>query len=304
MISIIIPLFNKEKTILKVLENIFNQTYKDFEVILVDDGSTDNSLDLISQNFKNQENLIIIKKKNEGPGRARNEGVLSSSGNILLFLDADDYILPKYLHYISLFFKENPATELLIVGSQWMPSNIRKIPFFENEELKETSFNSYINSAGSQQLILIMNMFIMGCVSIRKETFIRLHGFSDLKNSNFGEDSFLWIKSLFNTNIVRTPEVHVQINENYSELGVNRKTDKPIPAYLLQKNTLLQISKNKEKVINLLNILAQHSFNYQTHKGYTLKSIKLILLFPNILFNSNISMIQGFKQIIFSIFKK
>ena len=48
MISIIIPLFNKEKTILKVLDNIFNQTYKNFEVILVDDGSTDNSLDLIS----------------------------------------------------------------------------------------------------------------------------------------------------------------------------------------------------------------------------------------------------------------
>lgn len=90
MISVIVPMYNSKKTILQTLQGLEDQTRKDFEVIIVDDGSTDNSSQLISK-FNNQSELTIntIHQKNSGPARARNLGVKHSKGDIIIFLDSD-----------------------------------------------------------------------------------------------------------------------------------------------------------------------------------------------------------------------
>jgi glycosyltransferase involved in cell wall biosynthesis len=90
MISIIIPVFNSEKTIRYTLEGLENQTIRDFEVIIVDDGSTDSSSKLINDFFsQNKYKATLMHQKNAGPAKARNLGALKADGEILLFLDSD-----------------------------------------------------------------------------------------------------------------------------------------------------------------------------------------------------------------------
>lgn len=95
MISIIIPLYNKEKTILRCLNSVLGQTYKEFEVIIVDDGSVDNGVFII-ENSISDKRVKIIKQKNGGVSKARNTGAKAANGNWLVFLDADDYWLPDF----------------------------------------------------------------------------------------------------------------------------------------------------------------------------------------------------------------
>jgi len=95
MISVIIPLYNKEAYISETLHSVLSQTYDKFEVIVVDDGSTDNSLQVV-RNFTDSR-LRIVEKKNEGVSVARNEGIDQASFPWIAFLDADDWWAPTFL---------------------------------------------------------------------------------------------------------------------------------------------------------------------------------------------------------------
>lgn len=97
-ISIIIPLYNKAKYVTKCLASVKKQTFADFEVIIVNDGSTDNSVEIVNQ-FQD-ERIKLINKKNGGPSSARNRGIQEATGDWILFLDADDLLLPFALEYL------------------------------------------------------------------------------------------------------------------------------------------------------------------------------------------------------------
>ncbi len=96
MISVVIPLYNKESTILDTISTVINQTFQNFELIIVDDGSTDNSISLIKKTFKNKA-LNIIFQKNQGVSVARNTGVENSKYDLIAFLDGDDLWEKEYL---------------------------------------------------------------------------------------------------------------------------------------------------------------------------------------------------------------
>ena len=98
--SIIIPIYNSEKYLHKLLESVINQTYKDIEIILVNDGSTDNSLN-ICEEFRSRDNRIkICNKANGGVSSARNEGIETATGEYITFIDADDYIDKNYIEML------------------------------------------------------------------------------------------------------------------------------------------------------------------------------------------------------------
>lgn len=103
--SIIVPAYNAEKYLEKCLDSIFKQTNQDFEVIVVNDGSTDNTLEILN---KYQGDIILIDQKNQGLSIARNNGVKKSSGKYLIFVDSDDYIENKLLEKIDGVSKNNP----------------------------------------------------------------------------------------------------------------------------------------------------------------------------------------------------
>lgn len=101
--SIIIPVYNVEKYLKKCLDSVFNQTYKDYEVIVVNDGTKDNSMDIVKDY-----DVKVINQKNQGLSAARNAGVKKATGEYLIFLDSDDYWEKDLLKELSKSLKNNP----------------------------------------------------------------------------------------------------------------------------------------------------------------------------------------------------
>lgn len=93
-ISIIVPVYNSEKDLPTCLDSIINQTMQDIEVIIVDDGSTDNSLKICQEYAKNDKRILIHSQKNKGVSAARNMGLKLATGDFIGFVDSDDYIEP------------------------------------------------------------------------------------------------------------------------------------------------------------------------------------------------------------------
>ena len=96
-ISVIVPVHNVESYIKKCLDSILNQTFKEFELIVVNDGSTDKSLGILKNYEAKYDNIIIINKQNEGQGVARNKALEICKGEYIAFVDSDDYIEPNML---------------------------------------------------------------------------------------------------------------------------------------------------------------------------------------------------------------
>lgn len=96
-VSVIIPLYNKEKAIEKTIRSVLTQSYTDFELIIVDDGSTDGSADIVRKLALADERIIYIYKDNGGVSSARNYGLSKSVGEWIVFIDADDEMLPDNL---------------------------------------------------------------------------------------------------------------------------------------------------------------------------------------------------------------
>jgi len=92
LISIIVPIYNSEKTLERCVRSIINQTYKNLEIILINDGSNDNSLNICKDLKKIDDRIKIIDSKNEGVSSARNKGIENALGKYIMFADSDDYV--------------------------------------------------------------------------------------------------------------------------------------------------------------------------------------------------------------------
>lgn len=138
LISIIIPVYNIEKYITRCIRNITAQSFQDYELILVDDGSSDASCDLCRAEAEKNNKIKLICKMHEGSGYARNTGIEASRGTYLLFIDGDDYILGNCLERtVSVAIKEHcDIVQFRHISGQL--SNYNVIP----EEKKYTICNS------------------------------------------------------------------------------------------------------------------------------------------------------------------
>lgn len=96
-ISVIVPIYNQEKYLKECIDSILNQDYGDFEVLLVNDGSTDNSLNICYEYSKNNDNIKVLNLEHGGVSNARNKGIKSASGKYVCFIDSDDIINKKFL---------------------------------------------------------------------------------------------------------------------------------------------------------------------------------------------------------------
>lgn len=96
-VSVIVPVYNTEKYLEECLASIQNQTLKDIEIICINDGSTDGSLDILEQYEKNDNRFVIIRQENQGAGASRNNGLKIARGDYLIFLDSDDFFSDKLL---------------------------------------------------------------------------------------------------------------------------------------------------------------------------------------------------------------
>lgn len=142
MISIIIPLYNREKTIIQTLKSLEKQTRQDFEVIIVNDGSTDNSEQVVSNFLKKSNSQIsyyFFNQKNQGAPAARNRGFKESKGKFLLFCDADAVLEPNALEMMLDYLQKNTEVSYVYSSFNW-GKKLFKLDEFNPERLKKMPY--------------------------------------------------------------------------------------------------------------------------------------------------------------------
>lgn len=179
-LSVIIPVYNVEEYLVETLDSVVNQTMDNYEIILVNDGSTDNSQSIIDDYAKRYENIVSIYQENSGPGKARNKGIDVSRGEYIIFVDSDDIIpedslLKRYNHAIdnnadiavcathlydgekdwpikSHFLEEGPKDIRNDLELLWMMGPCNKI--YKRELLQDIRFPENINYGEDQVFVL------------------------------------------------------------------------------------------------------------------------------------------------------
>lgn len=122
-ISIIVPVYNAESSINRTLDSLLSQTYKDLEIICVDDGSSDESLRLLNSRTHNCDFLHVIHQANQGVSIARNTGIECATGEIIMFVDADDTLVPDACERVNQVFKDTGA-EVFTFGFSCEPEEL------------------------------------------------------------------------------------------------------------------------------------------------------------------------------------
>ena len=131
-VSVVMPCYNVEKYIRQCIESLLHQTLSDFEIICVDDGSTDETVNIIKEYVAEDDRVILIEQKNQYAGVARNNGLEAASGEYVIFLDSDDFFAEEMLEKVSNAADENNA-EVVVFGFKRYDEG--KKDFFPKEEL-------------------------------------------------------------------------------------------------------------------------------------------------------------------------
>ena len=144
LVSIVVPAYNASNTIFETLDSIYNQTYKNFECIVVDDGSADSDqLYKIIEGFLSLENFSYVRKENGGVSSARNLGASKALSEFLMFIDSDDMIAPTYVEKCLDEYKKNPELSLVCTNVQEFERSTRKISH-DNVPLSKFIFHNAI----------------------------------------------------------------------------------------------------------------------------------------------------------------
>lgn len=141
MISVVIPLYNKEASIKQSLMSVLSQSFQDFEVVIVDDGSTDNSVAKVEEIQDSR--IRLIRQENGGPSKARNTGVMNAKGDWTLFLDADDELLPEALRNFERAIRENPSIGFICAPFHHQIQGKASLAYSYTEKIIDNPFKEY-----------------------------------------------------------------------------------------------------------------------------------------------------------------
>lgn len=211
MISVIIPLYNKQSSIKETVNSVLEQTYKDFELIILNDGSTDNSLQVVQS--INDTRIRIIDKQNEGVSKTRNRGVKESKSDLIFFLDADDCIYPWCIESLVELYRKYPTADA------WT-ANYESKKKDKSKTILDSSIQGLVVSP--HKLIFLKKWnFRTGSFLMTKESYSSIGGFSELMT--VGEDYYFMDAYCSNYKCVYMPRVvmsYIQENRELSRGGI------------------------------------------------------------------------------------
>ena len=141
-VSVVVPIYNAGKKLEKCIKSILNQTFTNFELILVNDGSTDNSINICKKYELKDNRVIVIDKKNEGSIATRNRGVMEASGDYIMFVDADDYIATTAIEKLYIDAKDKDLDIIVcntykVLGDRAIIKQINNSHYFKNDKIYE-----------------------------------------------------------------------------------------------------------------------------------------------------------------------
>ena len=248
--SVIIPVYNKADTIRTSLESVKSQTFQDFEIIVVNDGSNDN----LQQVLASFDNLVVINQENSGVSAARNTGINNAKGEFLCFLDADDIYFPNHLEVLN---------ELIIKYSDCDFYCTSHIETFSDGRTKDSSSQLpkeiFVNSDFiCNNLFSIVNNYSDSIIHtnsfcIRKKL-LKDNGIYFAIGEKLGEDTDLWYRVALRNKIVLSKTTTTRYQHEYSTATKNT-SNPPDWAFAKRKDAILNdknISDDIKKDVLLL----------------------------------------------------
>ena len=178
-VSIIIPTYNRGWIIKEAIESVLAQNFIDFELIVIDDGSTDNTSEILDSY---REDITVLRQNNKGVSAARNRGLSEASGRFIAFLDSDDLWLPQKLSRQVDFFNSNPDALICQTEEIWIRNNVRVNPKKRHKKLSGMIFER------SLALCLVSPSAVM----IKRRLFDEIGGFDETLPAC--EDYDLWLR--------------------------------------------------------------------------------------------------------------
>ena len=176
-ISVVVPTYNRKKLLEKSLISLFKQTYSKskYEIIVVDDGSTDNTKNMIKNLQQDNKNLVYLQQENRGPAIAKNQGVLCSKGKIIVFIDSDCLVLKSFLEIVDTCFNRNLGIAAYVGSILLIPKNHFFLPLYKFCKMTEPQIkNDKIYDKPNP-----LAPFYSGCGAIRKSVFKAIGGFNE-----------------------------------------------------------------------------------------------------------------------------
>jgi len=312
-VSIIIPVYNVEKYIRECLNSVINQTYKNIEIIVVIDGSLDNSSKIVYEFAKNDDRFKIIDRENKGVYQSRIDGIKESTGEYLIFIDSDDTIKENM---VEILLNEIISSDTDLVRCKWLTKINNK---FIEEDIKIDNYNKVLKKDFDPYLYnLLYNTIFFNSMCrqiVKKEVFKNI----DMSNSNlkYGEDLAFECKILNNINSFKIIDEYLYIYNINENSITNKKSIKIINKKLLDSFHLNKILceyidiydiKNKEKYYNAIISKLYINITYQlinlsdTTKKYSEFKKTMDLIYKNInqeylKININILHLSQYKKI-------
>lgn len=228
--SLIIPAYNVEKYIKKCLDSVLNQTYNNYEIIIINDGSTDNTSKIL-ESYKSNKKIKIINQENKGLSNARNTGVSNAKGDYILFIDSDDFIEKELLEILNKTIKDEDLVRFQIR----ILDETNKII----KEYKEETFNNLNGIEAFNKLSKYNLVELAVCYAYKKDTFLK-------NNYKFEEKTYHEDFGLIPYIIISSKKV---TSINY--IGYN---------YLQRKNSIMN-NTDYEKEIKKSNDVLKHYKN-------------------------------------------
>ena len=202
--SVILPLFNKAPYVEKTIQSVLSQTYEDFELIVVDDGSTDSSFEVAKNAMGSDRRCQIIHQENSGVSVARNKGVSLSSGDYVCFIDGDDWWSPRFLERMAWLIGAYPDAGIYGTNYYYV-KNGRERVCVKNAE---TGYIDYCKVYADGMAMPLTSI----SVAIKPQVFTEFHGFKpELK---LGEDFDLWIRIALRYKVVFLNEPLAYYNQD------------------------------------------------------------------------------------------
>ncbi len=190
-ISIILPTYNRAKHLPKAIESVINQTFEDWELIIIDDGSKDDTFAVVDP-YLDSLKIRYIKHKNRQAGYARNAGIQASYGQYITFIDSDDIYFPNHLQTRIDYMKSHPELDLIYGG-------------YQTDTEEEIWVVDYFNQ---ERLVNLKECVMTNTFFGKREVFFELQGFN---NFAYGEDTDFWLRAeqTFKTAKILEPKTYL-----------------------------------------------------------------------------------------------
>lgn len=289
-VTVAINNYNYSDFLIECMDSVINQTYKNIEIIFIDDGSTDNSIEILNKNYSDIENLKIIKKKNGGQLSTFNEAIKYATGEIIFFLDSDDLYKANYIEEIVEIYRKNKDIDFVYCAIEKFFPNERKETVQKYSEDKFIGF-SVISTLYAKEWV----GSVTSAVSMRTSLLKKILPIP-FENEwiTRADDCLIWGSSILGANkyYCSKPLVEYRVHSNNNYHG-KTFSDNYLYKREISINKLFNHLLEKSGMGN--NIIELTSFEY---KCRTIKDIELFKVYFKIIMKSKLTIVSRVKNVL------